>query len=175
MPEEKGKCSIASSPSKFIPHITANLEIVTAKPDMLILRDVINPTTLPSSSPNVIAKPLQPTEPNDTTEAPPPYDSDVQRIGTVNPIDGTTRLSPTGYVGPAENREQLEKEFEERRRAAEQIAVLGAVGEKGYAEQTGQTGEKKRRSGGRGAGVVKTAIWAAATCYVVGVLGELVG
>ena len=95
----------------------------------------------------------------------------------MNPIDGTTRLSPTGYTGPAETREQLEKEFEERRRAAsEHITALGAAATAsdesgGRMGQVGDAREKRRR----GAGVVKTAIWAAATCYVVGVLGELMG
>ena len=32
-------------PAKFIPHIKDDLEIVTAKKDMLILRDALNPTS----------------------------------------------------------------------------------------------------------------------------------
>ncbi|XP_014559063.1 hypothetical protein COCVIDRAFT_24604 [Bipolaris victoriae FI3] len=148
-----------SSPSKFIPHITPDVEIVTAKPDMLILRNVLAPS--PSSTPKSLHAP----EHSDAAD-----EADVQRAGTVNPIDGTTRLSPTGYVGPEENREQLEKEFEERRRAAERVVLgSGAEGENAKGSAAGSTKKK-----GRGAGVVKTAIWAAAVCYVVGVLGEVV-
>jgi hypothetical protein len=180
--------STLSSPSKFIPHITPNLEIVTAKPDMLILRDVLNP----ASTSNTIANPLQSTEQSDPIDRPTTIDydnADVQRVGSINPIDGTTRLSPTGYVGPEENREQLEKEFEERRRAAEQVvlgssstttataaATAGAgASDESAKEQGGTRGTNRGARGRRGAGVAKTAIWAAATCYVVGVLGELVG
>jgi hypothetical protein len=47
----------------------------------------------------------------------------------INPIDGTTRLSPTGFVG---NSVSLEREFEERRKAAgdqraEQLRTQGGV------------------------------------------------
>ncbi|KAF5845323.1 hypothetical protein GGP41_002932 [Bipolaris sorokiniana] len=149
-----------SSPSKFIPHITPDWEIVTAKPDMLILRNVLDPS--PSSTPKALNAP----EHSNTAD-----ECDVQRAGTVNPIDGTTRLSPTGYVGPEENREQLEKEFEERRRAAERV-VLGSGADPEESAKGSTAGSTKKK--GRGAGVVKTAIWAAAVCYVVGVLGEVV-
>ncbi|KAH7549216.1 hypothetical protein BM1_10601 [Bipolaris maydis] len=151
-----------SSPSKFIPHITPDWEIVTAKPDMLILRNTLAPAPKPL---------LHTSEHSDAAENAIPDEADVQRVGTVNPIDGTTRLSPTGYVGPEENREQLEKEFEERRRAAERV-VLGS-GANGEESAKGSTAENMKKKG-RGAGVVKTAIWAAAVCYVVGVLGEVV-
>ncbi|EUC48617.1 hypothetical protein COCMIDRAFT_86749 [Bipolaris oryzae ATCC 44560] len=152
-----------SSPSKFIPHITPDVEIITAKSDMLILRNVL----APSSSSGTPRPLLHPPEHSDAAD-----ETDIQRAGTVNPIDGTTRLSPTGYVGPEENREQLEKEFEERRRAAERV-VLGA-GAEGEESVKGSASGAEKKKKGRGAGVVKTAIWAAAVCYVVGVLGEVV-
>ncbi|KAL1800687.1 hypothetical protein ACET3X_001029 [Alternaria dauci] len=146
-------------PAKFIPHIKDGLEIVTAKKDMLILRNVLSPTssTKPFSTVNTSA-----TESN--------TDNTVER-GNVNPIDGTVRLSPTGYVGPEESQEQLEKEFTERRQAAERV-----VGIDGNGNEQGPTQQetKGRKKGGKGAGVVKTAIWAAAVCYVAGVLGEVV-
>jgi hypothetical protein len=85
-----------------------------------------------------------------------------------NPIDGTTRLSPTGYVGPEESQEQLEKEFQARREAAS--SMNANVFEQPREKREEAKKEKKR--GGAG-GVVKTAIWVAGMCYVVGVVGEI--
>jgi hypothetical protein len=81
----------------------------------------------------------------------------------VNPIDGTARLSPTGYVGPEESAEHLERECEERRQAAGRF--------KGKDSERDEKPRKERRWGG--AGVVKTAIWVAGVCYVAGVMGEI--
>ncbi|CAN9430577.1 unnamed protein product [Alternaria alternata] len=147
-------------PAKFIPHIKDGLEIVTAKKDMLILRDALNPT-----SPT---KPFATVSTSSAMEG--NTDNTVER-GNINPIDGTTRLSPTGYVGPEESQEQLEKEFTERRQAAERVvSTEESSNEQGPAQQE----TKGKRKGRKGAGVVKTAIWAAAVCYVAGVLGEVV-
>lgn len=153
--------STLHSPSKFMPYITPNLEIVTAKPDMLILRDAVPPSGAPSFQ---------------SMESSANPDGEIQQQRIINPIDGTTRLSPTGYVGPEENREQLEREFDERRREAERVMLGPGLGsaEKARGGRASAEGAERKR-GGKGAGVVKTAIWAAATCYVVGVLGELVG
>jgi hypothetical protein len=146
------------APAKFIPYITKGLEVVSARKDMLVLRDSLEGTASTPAFETVGASNVRDVE-----------DNVVRSI--VNPIDGTTRLSPTGYVGPEETREQLERDFDERRRAAEEVGSQ----ESERSEQSQDTYEgQAKKKGGKGAGVVKTAIWAAATCYVVGVVGEIV-
>jgi hypothetical protein len=142
-------------PAKFIPYITEGLEVVTAKKDMLVLRNALDPT---SSSTKLFE--------TFTTSSAPRGGMYVHTRGTVNPIDGTTRLSPTGYASPEESQEQLEEDFDERREMARAFGVKKSV-ERAFNE------EQERAKRGRGVGLVKTAIWAAAGCYVVGVLGEL--
>ncbi|KAF1838293.1 hypothetical protein BDW02DRAFT_489502 [Decorospora gaudefroyi] len=137
------------APAKFVPYISDGHEVVSVKRDMLILRDALYP-----SSSNQLFDTF------DTSSV--PMDTDRS---TMNPIDGTTRLSPTGYVGPEESQEQLEKEFDERRQAAGHLNKR----DDGQRKREAQ-GERK---GGRGASVAKSAIWAAAMCYVVGVFGEI--
>jgi hypothetical protein len=126
-------------PAKFVPLIRPGFEIVTATHDMLVLREAVSST-------------------------PRRFETDT----TINPIDGTARLSPTGYASPQESQERLREEFEERREMARAFCRAKSV-KRAFDE--GQ--EKARKKGGRGAGVIKTAIWAVAGCYVVGVLGEL--
>ncbi|KAF2847063.1 hypothetical protein T440DRAFT_216862 [Plenodomus tracheiphilus IPT5] len=155
-----------NSPSKFIPYIPEGLEIVSAKKDMLVLRNSLATSqalsTHPSRPPNITFFP--------------PEEPTISRRD-VNPIDGTTRLSPTGYVGPEESQEQLEKEFEERRQAAEKITSAESQSEANKHRLFNKQNEweqlQEKRKGGAGS-VVKTAIWAAATCYVFGVVGEIV-
>jgi hypothetical protein len=142
-------------PAKFIPYITEGLEVVTAKKDMLVLRNALDPT---SSS----TKPFE----TFSTSSAPRGGMYVHTRGTVNPIDGTTRLSPTGYASPEESQEQLEEDFDERREMARAFGVKKSV------ERAFNEGQERAKRG-RGVGLVKTAIWAAAGCYVVGVLGEL--
>jgi hypothetical protein len=148
--------SALDSPAKFIPCITSGLEVVSANKDILVLRDAIDTTasTRPFETIRIAAS-----NAND--------DLDASR-GITNPIDGTTRLSPTGYVGPEESPEQLEKEFQQRREAAS--TLNGRVYEQ--QEESREEGKKAKRKGGAG-GVVKTAIWVAGMCYVVGVIGEI--
>ncbi|RMZ73476.1 conserved serine-threonine rich [Pyrenophora seminiperda CCB06] len=150
--------AMLDQPAKFVPYITDGLEIITAKKDMLILRDALNPVTS--------------TKPFETINTSPAADNakEKQNAMNINPIDGTTRLSPTGYVGPAESQEQLEKEFAERRMAAERLSSSEGIEQE---QQQGKQKPKNSKKGGRGAGVVKTAIWAATACYVVGVIGEI--
>jgi hypothetical protein len=148
-------------PAKFIPHIKDGLEVVTAKKDMLILRDALNSTSS--------TKPFEMMNTSSVTDNKKGADSKVER-GNINPIDGTARLSPTGYVGPEESQEQLEKEFTERRQAAERVV---STEESSNERQITQQETKGRKKGGKAAGIVKTAIWAAALCYVAGVLGEV--
>ncbi|KAH7382715.1 hypothetical protein DE146DRAFT_240015 [Phaeosphaeria sp. MPI-PUGE-AT-0046c] len=146
------------NPAKFIPYITEGLEVVSAKKDILVLRDAVDSpmstrsfNTMPSSSTG------------GGSEA-------TLNHGVVNPIDGTTRLSPTGYVGPEESAEQLEKEFQERRNAADMVN-----GTREISQEQARINAKHRnakRKGGAGS-VVKTAIWVAGMCYVAGVIGEI--
>lgn len=150
------------APAKFIPHIPEGLEIVSVKKDMLVLRDSL--ATLDATT----------TRPQWPMNAPTNVsgETDIFRRD-VNPIDGTARLSPTGYVGPEESREQLAKEFEERRQAAEKVTAAEATfGSKHQSINEHQKAPKEKRGGGTGS-VVKSAIWAAATCYVFGVIGEI--
>ena len=67
------------------------------------------------------------------------------------------------------------KEFEERRQAAEKLIPHDVKVAMGYEEmlrikKQGQRMKRRRAAGG----VVKTAIWVAGVCYVVGVVGEVV-
>jgi hypothetical protein len=142
------------SPAKFIPYISAGLEVVSAKKDILVLRDAIDSTA--STRPFETIR----TSPETTSEQP-----DFSR-DNVNPIDGTTRLSPTGYVGPEESAEQLEKEFQERRHAASRMNVKEHT-----QKEPREEGKKENRRGA--GGVAKTAIWVAGMCYVAGVIGEI--
>jgi hypothetical protein len=148
-------------PVKFIPHIKDGLEIVTVKKDMLILRDALNPASS--------TKPFETVNTSSALENNKGTDDKVER-GNINPIDGMARLSPTGYVGPEESQEQLEKEFAERRRAAERVVNTE---QSSIEQKPSQQETKGKKKGGKGAGVVKTAIWAATLCYVAGVLGEV--
>ncbi|KAJ4363116.1 hypothetical protein N0V83_010236 [Neocucurbitaria cava] len=150
--------STLDTPAKFIPYISEGLEIVTAKKDMLVLRDSLDNASSTRSFETIRAPPS-----TTSTE-----ELETERR-TVNPIDGTARLSPTGYVGPEESQEQLEKEFEERREAADRFSRKGGK-QQDYSQDQKET--KGRRKGGAGS-VAKTAIWAAAVCYVVGVFGEI--
>jgi hypothetical protein len=153
--------SALDQPAKFIPYISEGLEAVTAKKDMLVLRDALDPGA--SSTKPFVAS------------SAPKGNLHVLR-NTVNPIDGTTRLSPTGYASPEESEEQLKQEFDGRREMARAFAMrkdskrLRTIRE----EHERERGKGERR-GRRAAGVIKTAIWTAAGCYVVGVLGELAG
>ncbi|CAO2652920.1 Nn.00g023310.m01.CDS01 [Neocucurbitaria sp. VM-36] len=150
--------SILDMPAKFIPYITEGLEVVNAKKDMLVLRDALDDVSSTRSFETVRA-------PSST----PSVDELETERRTVNPIDGTTRLSPTGYVGPEESQEQLEKEFQERREAAGKFSRNNNHQQERSEDQKETKG---RRRGGAGS-VAKTAIWAAAVCYIVGVLGEI--
>jgi hypothetical protein len=146
-----------ATPTRFIPHITEGWEIIGAKKHMLVLRDSIDNTTSTRSF-ETITTPSTQSSLEDATA--------FKEL--VNPIDGTARLSPTGYVGPEESPEQLEKEFQERRQAAKAWYRKPKANLDDLANA--QLRQQKKR---RGTGIVKTAIWAAAVCYVIGVLGEI--
>lgn len=151
--------STLAMPAKFIPYITEGLEVITAKKDMIVLRDALDYTSSTRSFETVKA-------PSFTTLSEPL----ATERGSVNPVDGTARLSPTGYVGPDESPEQLETEFEQRREAAGK--VRSEESQRQEREQEKKESRGRKRGGGAGS-VAKTAIWAAAVCYVVGVFGEI--
>jgi hypothetical protein len=148
--------SSLKAPAKFIPYISPGLEIVTAKRHLLVLRDALDET---SSTRGFETISIQPSA-ESAAELP---------SNEVNPIDGTTRLSPSGYSGVEQDREQMERDFEERRQAA---AATEAARSKRSKQHTREEQLPKKKRGSVG-GVVKTAIWASAVCYVVGVTAEV--
>jgi hypothetical protein len=145
------------SPARFVPHIAAGQEVVSAKKDILVLRDALD-----SDASTRTFETISTSKPGNTEEA--MYSS----RDSINPIDGTARLSPTGYVGPEESPEHIESEFEERRHAAGRFNFKEAAEEQKPIEK----GKKAKKRGGAGS-VVKTAIWVAGICYVAGVVGEI--
>lgn len=150
--------SALDSPAKFIPYITEGLEVVSAKKDILVLRDIVeSPCSAPTFS----------TISSSSTAG---GSESIFDHGATNPIDGTTRLSPTGYVGPEESAEQLEKEFQDRRNAADKLNWVKET--KQNQAQINAKHRKSKRKGGAGS-VVKTAIWVAGMCYIAGVIGEI--
>jgi hypothetical protein len=157
------------SPASFVPHVGAGLEVVSATKDMLVLRDALDDGASTRSFETV-----------HTSSSDVPKESVRPGPKSVNPIDGTARLSPTGYVGPEESPEQLEKEFQERRQAAGRFKSREDIMHRFRHSQgklspglmsSRDTDKKERR--GRTGGVIKTAIWVAGICYVVGVVGEI--
>lgn len=154
-----------SHPSKFIEHLPGAFHVISAKPDVLAVRTASpfsataekNVTT--SLGEGSLERPL------DTDEA-----DSWKRI---NPVDGTTTLSPTGFEGVGSDLER-ELEFQERRRKAQEYNVAREDDE--ASKQHGKTTREKRKNKGRVGfgGVVKTAIWASALCYVVGVVAEVI-
>jgi hypothetical protein len=97
--------------------------------------------------------------------------SAFQRRDAINPIDGTARLSPTGYVGPEDSPEHLAREFDERRAEAGRLNPQPV--DMLLEHDRHYSGKKINKKRGRVGRVVQTGIWAAAVCYVVGVLGEV--
>jgi hypothetical protein len=154
-----------SYPSKFLPHLPSNVEIVTAKPDMLIVRSTLHTairTTRVAASTSSDA---------DATSVKDEGESEGWK--GINPIDGTARLSPTGFVGDGLD---LERDFDERRKAAGEYHGRrhqeSLDGDRRWKSK--DKSERKDKSKGGVGGVMKTAIVAGATCYVVGVAAELV-
>ncbi|KAF2264031.1 hypothetical protein CC78DRAFT_533481 [Lojkania enalia] len=133
------------SPSKFLPHLPLGFDIIAAQRNLLIIRE--------SEEPSTEIRDMRIASENETR------DEEWKRI---NPVDGTMRFSPTGYVGVDDLREEVGREMEAiRRRRAE---------EKRKESRDNSTGKKR---GGAIAGVLKTGILAAVGCYVIGVVGEL--
>ncbi|KAF2469704.1 uncharacterized protein BDR25DRAFT_343668 [Lindgomyces ingoldianus] len=141
-------------PVKFLPHLPHGFDIVAMKSDLLVIRESHEPGTVIQDAKVVTEKEAR--------------DEEWCRI---NPVDGTTRLSPTGFVGVDDDlREEVRREIEEVRKKRDERRLREGKGELGRGKK--DKGER-RRKGGAVAGIVKTGIWAAAACYVAGVLGEL--
>ncbi|PVI04443.1 hypothetical protein DM02DRAFT_177292 [Periconia macrospinosa] len=190
--------SALTHPSKFLPHLPKPeyYDIITARPNLLVLRSTPH-APLPTEETICIpaggglhTPSTDPPNPDiNASASPSPTETSTEWIPGINPIDGTTRLSPTGFVGTSSL--ELEQEFEERRRAAgaqqkhqqQQLRKDEAAGPRARAmaqfERAKQDWErrnaketKKAKRVGFG-GVVRTAIIAGAWCYVVGVGAEL--
>jgi hypothetical protein len=186
--------AILTHPSKFLPHIPASTEIIAAKPDLLVLRSL--PAHAPAAFETITTTTTTTTATVDADKADTAAAAaagDAVTKPAVNPIDGTARLSPTGYIGVGvpETQDEADREFADRRAAAVRMggreegveasvekARVGAVsGEKGFGKRGRRGGAGAGGGSGSGSGlgkVVRTAIWAGAACYVVGVLGEVV-
>ena len=146
--------STLKHPEVFISHITPGLEVVNVRRHMLVLRDALDKTSSTRAFETLSTHPVK---------------SDPAPVSAqINPIDGTPRLSPTGYSGVEQSREQLAQDFEERRQAS---AAMEAASNKWSRQQP----KEERTDKGKGgvSGVVKTAIWAGAVCYVIGVTAEV--
>ncbi|KAF1998775.1 hypothetical protein P154DRAFT_602619 [Amniculicola lignicola CBS 123094] len=181
--------AILSSPAKFLPHIPSGFEIVSAKPNFLALRE----TNDPSRAPEIVHVTL-----------PNPTEKEVEAAWkkSVNPIDGTARLSPTGYAGlPVDDLGPPSLLSSSQSRNSSQTPPtdhvdqgIGSSESNGFRErlQYESIGDenpliaslakendklrrkvKKGRSRGGVARVLIVGIWGAVVCYVVGVLGEL--
>jgi hypothetical protein len=146
--------STLKHPEVFISHITPGLEVVNVRRHMLVLRDSLDGT----SSTRVF----------ETLSTHPVKSGPVPVSAQINPIDGTPRLSPTGYSGVEQSREQLAQDFEERRQAS---AAMEAASKKRGRSQSKE--ERTEKGKGSVSGVVKTAIWAGTVCYVIGVTAEV--
>lgn len=101
----------------------------------------------------------------------------------INPIDGTTRLSPTGFAGidaahAATEADDVSASAKHKYWHMENEAHESAREER-YREKDRQCEEREkererqRKRTVSGMGVTKTAILAGAACYVAGVVGEL--
>lgn len=147
--------STLRAPARFVPYLTPGLEVVTARRYMLVLRDAHDHTVS--------------TRGFETIETNSPTKTVAESLNNlVNPVDGTSRLSPTGYSGIEQSREQLEMDFDERR----QTAAATEAARHNEIEQQPRKETSKKRKGSVG-GVFKTAIWAGALCYIVGVTLEV--
>lgn len=146
--------STLKHPEVFIPHITPGLDVVNARRHMLVLRDALDETSSTRTFETLSTHPVKP--------------DSAPVSAQMNPIDGTPRLSPTGYSGVEQSREQLAQDFEERRQAS---AAIEAASNRRGRQQTKE--ERTEKGKGGVSGVVKTAIWAGAVCYVIGVTAEV--
>lgn len=141
--------SMLHFPSKFMSHLPEQFDVTRAAGDLLLIRES-----------DGMGSKIKTTQ---ISSEPEPKDEEWTRI---NPVDGTTRLSPTGFVGVDDFREDIRKEMIESRRQEEKERYK----EK---EPAGEKKTAKERKPGGTASVFKTAIVATAICYVAGVGGEV--
>ncbi|KAF2734541.1 hypothetical protein EJ04DRAFT_576800 [Polyplosphaeria fusca] len=144
-----------SHPSKFLPHLPSGFDVVGMQRDLLILRESPEPSNEIREVKVVSEKELKDEEWKQT-----------------NPVDGTTRLSPTGYVGVDDLREEVERELQMQWRKEEAKRQKDRE-EREPIDQRSERKPRKEKRGGGFASVLKTGILAAAGCYIVGVIGEI--
>ncbi|KAF2442939.1 hypothetical protein P171DRAFT_433313 [Karstenula rhodostoma CBS 690.94] len=143
-------------PAKFVDHLPESFHVIQAKPDVLSVRT---------------ASPFNATaEKNITTtvDRPGVKKADAEEAEGwkgINPVDGTTTLSPTGFVSVGSD---LDRDFAERRRKADEYHREVKKSKKNM-----EAPERKKKGKVGVGGVVKAAIWAGALCYVVGVAAEV--
>lgn len=142
-----------SHPAKFVDHLPEAFHVIHVKPDVLSVRT---------------ASPFNATAEKSTTAAGEKMNVDeAEGWKGINPVDGTTTLSPTGFVGIGSDLDR-EIDFAERRKKADEYHREASK------SRNKTEGPRKDRKGRVGVGgVVKTAIWAGALCYIVGVGAEI--
>ncbi|KAJ4291772.1 hypothetical protein N0V90_009667 [Kalmusia sp. IMI 367209] len=149
-----------SHPAKFVDHLPEAFHVIAARPDVLTIRTASSNSTDPETNiTSVFGK----------SDAQQKVDMEnVEPWRGINPVDGTTTLSPTGFVGVGSDLE-TDLDFAERRKKAEDFTVK----RKSLEDFVKETDKRNRKSRGGVGGVAKTAIWAGALCYVTGVVAEL--
>ncbi|KAF2113377.1 hypothetical protein BDV96DRAFT_601541 [Lophiotrema nucula] len=158
-------------PAKFLPHLPQGFNITAVSKHSLILRESDDPSTVIRS----------------ITTHPETDNRDDDFKHTVNPVDGTARLSPTGYVGVDDLKEEVGRELDaiRRREAAERIFKQGkadmqlreklkdAEKRREKIEKWKREKMEKRKKGSVLGSVLKTAIVGGTICYIFGVIGEI--
>lgn len=171
------------SPAKFIPHLTPNPSIVTSKPNLLVLLQSVSSPSSSAHSSQILSSETHNDYESDRARDQEAKEEELQPF-RINPIDGTTRLSPTGFVGvdPEIMKEGLERDVDadQRQQYYETWKVENGKrererereweGDRGWGWRGRERDGRERR---RSHGVLKTAIVAGTACYVVGVVGEL--
>ncbi|KAL1592358.1 hypothetical protein SLS60_011437 [Paraconiothyrium brasiliense] len=148
-----------SHPAKFVDHLPESFHVIAVKPDVLSIR---------TASPSNATAEKNTTTTVDKTNVEKKGDLDeVEGWKGTNPVDGTTTLSPTGFVGVRSDLDQ-EVDFAERRRKADEYHM-----EMNRSRKSTKKPEKKERRRVGMVGIAKTAIWAGAFCYIVGVAAEV--
>ncbi|KAL5417952.1 hypothetical protein PMIN04_007528 [Paraphaeosphaeria minitans] len=145
-----------SHPAKFVDQLPESFHVLQVKPDVLSVRTA-SPSNDTAEKNSMITVDRPGVEKVDT--------DDAEGWKGINPVDGTTTLSPTGFVSVGSD---MDRDFAERRRKADEYH------REVNKSKTNQEAPQKKQRGREGvSGVVKTVIWAGAFCYVVGVAAEV--
>ncbi|KAF1980230.1 hypothetical protein BU23DRAFT_548416 [Bimuria novae-zelandiae CBS 107.79] len=154
-------------PAKFVDHLPEAFHIIAVKPDVLTVEEAS-----PSSS---TAVRFSTTSLGNKDAEHPLEAEETDGWKGINPVDGTTTLSPTGFEGVGSDLERDHLEFQERRRKADEYnREINEVRRNFEAAKQPYDADGKKRKGRVGfGGVVKSAIWAGAVCYVIGIMAEL--